>query len=190
MTKQEIATVLKLRRVMGPIANIVGPAYGARFCDKAIAVERALFNLALHLCDRDDVRIEHPGDMPTMRDIRVALAARAGEAAPDQTWPRGPVRCAMPPLTVREHFALGYDLKRMNDELTELCCSLGNERPRVRTEGYRRAERARRSLLRLRSALDAIVCRDFPDGYADQGSAHAYFGPARGSLRVIYGVNP
>lgn len=74
----------------------------------------------------------------------------------------------MPPLSATEHFILGAELKQIDNKLAHLFCDLANKKrigakTYTRGQAVRRAKAARKRLLSLRSALDSIACRSFPD---------------------------
>jgi len=58
----EIAAIARLRCELHDVPNIVGPAYGARLCDKAFAVKNALFRLELRMAHADKCRRKLPRD--------------------------------------------------------------------------------------------------------------------------------
>ena len=174
---------------MGPRPFFGASPGGARLCDKAIAIERALFSLELRMADADnaavscplaDERIE-PGliarfrPRPGLFALREALAARACVEPPDKNrWPR---RGRMPPLSAAEHFVLGDDLSKTRATLMTLSVTLANTRPRsiAQRDSATRANQALRKLDTLRSTLDDIVCRDHPDGYRKMTPMRAYY---------------
>lgn len=71
----EIAIITELRRITSPIPNIVGPAFGAALCDKAMTVNKVLFTLEICMADADNTRVSEPlsHEEPGLYQLRAAL---------------------------------------------------------------------------------------------------------------------
>jgi hypothetical protein len=171
--------------LLDPLPNIVGPAHGAAMCDLALNVVHKLWYLRAKI--EDEAQVE--ADVVDLASLRVArqvlrqpqiaravLRECAGEAPVEVSR----TRKLGPPLSVREHFVLGADLKRLVRYLAELHCTLANA-DGASHDIVGRVKRAQRALLTLRSKLDRIVCRDFPAGLGPrEPPTAAYFGaPAK-----------
>jgi hypothetical protein len=122
---------------------------GARLCDMALRVERALFALELAMADADDVAVSEPPYSHPTNGRRLDPA---------------------------RHREIGAELKRIDRELVGLGCDLGNHRPRctARRTAFTRVGSAKKQLLKLRSALDDGIYRDFPED-----ARGVYFGDKR-----------
>jgi hypothetical protein len=181
-TFETYCQIATLCRRIDPIPNIVGPAFGAAMCDTASRAVMGLFMLRIGVGDTLD--IAHGEDeLPTgdirdqQRDLswpplgaRNVLRARAGiEALPLDT--RLGNRHRLLPLTAAEHLYVGADIKIIHEGLVRVGCALGKfgRLPRL-------AKTATRQLLTLRSRLDSVVCREFPDGINGEPPTHVYFG--------------
>ena len=132
MFAEQIMAVARIRREMIQVPNIIGPAYGAPYCDKAMTVENALFRLELTMADADDIGISEPLREVVgkgLYQLRAALRQSAHENPLDkQIWPKGR-RENMPPLSSAEHFTLGRVLKRADAELASLLHARQSQRP-------------------------------------------------------------
>jgi hypothetical protein len=171
--------------LLDPIPNIVGPAHGAAMCDMALNVADKLWYLRFGIADYAKIEVENV-DCVTLQArqvrresqiARAALRERAGETPVEV---REQSRRLGPPLSVREHFVLGADLKGLVRYLAELHCTLANAYgPSHKIVGC--VKRVQRALFSLRSRLDSIVCRDFSAGLGPrEPPTAAYFGaPAK-----------
>jgi hypothetical protein len=167
--------------LLDPIPNIVGPAHGAAMCDMARNVADKLWNLRFAIADNAEIEFENV-DPATRREQQVRREPQIARAALRECAGETPVEVNVqsrrlgPPLSVREHFVLGADLKGLVRYLAELHCTLANAYgPSHRIIGH--VKRAQRALLSLRSKLDSIVCRDFPAGLGPrEPPTAAYFG--------------
>ena len=171
--------VAALHPLISPVPNIVGPAYGAPMCDRAITVVRALEHLLIGL------ELELPLDTADAGDTswkwrhadphaaRAAIRQRAGAASPVEATTRRSAR--FPHMTPAEHVILGADLKRLHAGLiaaeVTLANTLGN-RHTLRS----RAAKAVRMLLQLRARMDTIAAQDCPERVNGRPTAAIYFG--------------
>ena len=178
--------VAALHPLISPVPNIVGPAYGAPMCDRAILVIRAVehlltgLELALPIAVADAADTSWKRHHAAPHAARGALRERAGEPpfAQDDI-PHGARGWRFPHLTPAEHVILGTDLKRLHAGLIAAEVTLANTfgaRHNLRT----RAAKAIRILLRLRSRLDTIAAQDCPEGVSGHPAAAIYFGAVVG----------
>ncbi len=169
------ADLTAIHQLIRMVPNIVGPSCGARFCDLASGVEWSIWILL------DDVALElnvspHPlrlfidAGKPCLDRERQLFRIRAGESSPLVRSKRQLV-----PLTESEHWQLGIDLKRMQRCLATAEGAIANAYGK-RCLLRRLTAKALRKLLHLRSALDSVVHREFPDGMHGGAASHVYFG--------------
>jgi hypothetical protein len=166
----------KLRDDLYGFPNLLGPAYGARFCDLAGGIDRkGLFPLELWLADRADISLTQPGQikepegqrnepglfLPRGRNnsplfIRNELRRRLGLPELSETeWPKGWVRCRMPPLDPHERAAVIGELNDALQVISTLEAAIKNRRPRD-NEALKRTRKAARKLLQLCMKLEAM----------------------------------
>ena len=168
------ADLTAIHQLIRMVPNIAGPSCGARFCDLASGVERSIWILLVATADELNVS-PHPlkfidAGKPYPDRERHLFRIRAGESSPLVRSKRQLV-----PLTESEHWQLGIDLKRMQRCLATAEGAIANAYGK-RCLLRRLTAKALRKLLHLRSALDSVVHREFPDGMHGGAASHVYFG--------------
>ena len=152
---------------LNPVPNVLGPAYGARLCDRACAVLRAVEHLLIGLdgalsqeaWERADLSWKEQRPARTW-DGRNTLRQRAGLPPIGEAETRLVGRSyRFPSLALHEHVCLGADLKQLHAALVHAECALGNGFGKAH-DLLRRATKAVRVLLQLRSGLDSIVATE------------------------------
>lgn len=73
-------------------------------------------------------------------------------------------------LSIEEHIQLGDKLKKIREELVDIIGLVSKQYPKTST-ARRKATKAFDSVDLLRSALDDIVCSEFPD-YGERTSVY------------------
>lgn len=178
----DVAALLPL---IDAVPNIIGPAYGAEWCDRALKVIRAVeyllagIELALPVADAG----EGDGAWKTipnrLRDARAILRERAGEPPlPGEVYRNGLPRRRTSPLTDREHICLGTDLCRLRDGLQTAYITLANTYG-VTHDLPRRARKASTALLKLRDKLDSQAHQECPAHVEGRSTSSIYFGSAK-----------
>jgi hypothetical protein len=162
------------------LPNIVGPTYGAAVCDRAMKIDRALCLLALGL---QDEALDRAISLERADHLPPKFPAKARNELDGSFPPDTPVKARhWPPLTAREHHALGLRLKDARDRATGLFVTLSNAFPLSsprRLVG--RAKKVERALLAIRNERDTrahIDCpayRDCPPGYNGIGPARSWY---------------
>ncbi len=162
--------------------NIVGPAYGAAHCQRACNAVRAFERLlrALEFSIIHDTYYANQAELAewrsyACRDARNWLRERIGEPPFTEEQRQSPRRGFDPPLSAAEHLRLGADLKNTASALAKAEAVLGNAFGKD-SDLRRRAARANRLLLSLRSHLDSVVHREQPPQIRGQNTSAVYFG--------------
>lgn len=153
--------VRQLYIALSGVPNIVGPAYGAAMCDRAMKVERLLHPLALGLEDAANyqgIELDRVTDncMPHQPPgvARSQLGEMPGDAYYGRCWPM---------LTATEHHTLGLRLREAKTTTAGLVCKLANAFPKSDQRNVAgRARRVERALAALCHALDNQAHKDWP----------------------------
>ncbi len=171
-----------LHPLINPVPNIIGPAYGAAWCDRGLKVIRALeylltgLELALPIADAGATDAPWKNQHIRAFNGRAALRQRAGEPpiliddVPNTA--RG---FKFPRLTPNEHICLGADLIRLHRGLLAAEVTLANTFGATH-DLRRRAAKAVRTLLHLRNHLDSLVAQECPERVQERPTAAIYFG--------------
>jgi hypothetical protein len=159
------------------LGNIIGPTYGAAMCDKALKIDRALFTLVLGIEDQAfDYGIQL--DRPQPSELKFPAVARQEL---DGTFPPNtPVnKRHWPPLTAREHHALGLRLKDARNRALHLYVKLANAYPQAAPRKLAaRAQKVEKIISSIRNEMDSKAHVDCPT-YCDVPPGHDGIGPAR-----------
>jgi hypothetical protein len=160
--------------------NILARVYGARMCDKAINVSRAVDRLIIGLADgltdslwRTRSRTCHDHSYRNCR-TRESLRAAAGEpplgeyAISRGYYHRGP------PLSAAEHVQFGADLAAVRDALTHAEIAITQAGGKRRDDLLSLVRKAQRVLQTLRSNMDTVVQREWLKGIGGRVPAAVY----------------
>lgn len=145
-----------LHHLIAPVPNIIGPAFGATWCDRALKVRNAVDHLmtgietALPDAFNPDAAWKRPCPRPPTP--RTTLRDRAGEPP----LPDNDRRRPGPPLSAREHITLDADLCRLRDGLRTAYVALAHAYGPAH-DLPRRARKASTALLKLRNKLNSQV---------------------------------
>jgi hypothetical protein len=159
------------------LGNIIGPTYGAAWCDRALKIDRALHTLAIGIEDEAydaGVRIERPDDLPFLSPAQARNELDG--SFPSDTPVKGR---RWPPLTAREHHALGSRLKDARDRASGLFVTFSGAFPQTSPRKLAgRAKKVEKIITSIRDYLDNMAHIDCP-AHRDCSWDHDGIGPAR-----------
>jgi hypothetical protein len=159
------------------VPNIIGPTYGAAMCDRALKIDQALHMLAVGIEDLAydaGIRLDRP-ESPPLKFPAVARNVLDGSFPSDT-----PVKGRhWPPLTAREHHALGLRLKDARDRAMGLYVKFANAFPQSSPQKLAgRARKVEKAISSVRNEMDNRAHNDCP-AYGDAPPGHDGVGPAR-----------
>lgn len=178
---ETIRTLTPLVRELNFAPDILGSAYGADMCDRALKCWRAADALLSALQWDYPIPESQSFEMPTPHvrpgagSARAALRVRAGEPPLDESALRNHRSGKKyPPLSPAEHVVFGGDLKRLNVALTHAKCAISISFGKNHKTPAK-AALAIRALLQLRAYMDRLAAQDCPDG-SNRSVSAMYFG--------------